>query len=385
MRKAGKVGLWLVLMASVSVPLPALAQEGPPPEVPGRFESDPQLAAASKAWHDAWRANVETHLRSVAARGTPRDLLVAGWLWPLEDDTSRQQASGSLWKPQAREWIQAAYAASTGDDPLVDRTLLDACATTGATCDRGLLLQRLMTAVPGNAEPILAAHYDALQRKNMVAAERYWQAAAGATHYRSRINDLGLLMVTTLRQVRTPPLDPVLAAAIGEDFMLGRAVTPRDMADTMVMAINAAIAMPTLHPITQRCRAQVGQLPADTLSACKRIHTLLADDTSTLLFPAIALPRLVEWADTDAERDAARERLRRFAWVYESTMQLYQRPADARRMPEDYIDVFLHDGELAAMRRQLDANGIATLPPAGWQPDNPQYRAALTGSPAATR
>lgn len=70
MRKAGKVGLWLVLLASVSVPLPALAQESPPPEVPGRVESDPQLAAASKAWHDAWRANVETHLRSVAARGT---------------------------------------------------------------------------------------------------------------------------------------------------------------------------------------------------------------------------------------------------------------------------------------------------------------------------
>ncbi|WP_062358185.1 hypothetical protein [Pseudoxanthomonas mexicana] len=383
MRKPGKVGLWLVLMASVSVPLPALAQEGPPPEVPGRVESDPQLAAASKAWHDVWRANVETHLRSIAARGTPRDLLVAGWLWPMQyDEAGRPEAAS--WR-LARGWVQAAYAASRGDDPLVDWALLNACAKTDAGCDREVLLERLAVADPGNAEPLLTHYSDAVQRNDTVSAERYWQAATSATRYRSRANETGLLMAEMLRQVPMPPLDPALAAAIGEDFMLGRAATPHDMPDVVVMAMHAATAIPTLHPLTQRCRAQVGQLPADTLSACKRIHTLLADDTSTLLFPAIALPRLVEWADTDAERDAARERLRRFAWVYERTMQLYQRPADTRRMPEDYIDVFLRDGELAAMRRQLEANGIATLPPAGWQPDNPQYRAALTGSPAATR
>ena len=81
MRTTMQVCTWLVLMASVLAPSLSLAQDGPPPEVPGRVESDPQLAAASRAWHDAWRANVEAHLRTVAARGTPRDLLVAGWLW----------------------------------------------------------------------------------------------------------------------------------------------------------------------------------------------------------------------------------------------------------------------------------------------------------------
>lgn len=383
MRKAGRVGLWLTLLASVSVSLPALAQEGPPPEVPGRVESDPQLAAASKAWHDAWRANVETHLRSVAARGTPRDLLVAGWLWPMQYDEAGRPAAAS-WQ-LARGWIQAAYSASRGDDPLVDWALLNACAKTDARCDREVLLERVIAADPGNAEPLLTRHADAVQRNDTVSAEWYWQAATRATRYRSRANETGLLMAETLRQIPMPPLDPALAAAIGEDFMLGRAATPHDMPDAVVMAMNAAIAIPALHPITQRCRAQVGRLPAHTLSACKRLYTLLADDTSTLLFRAISLPRLVEWADTDAERDVARERLRGFAWVHESTMQLYQRPADARRMPEDYIDVFLRDGELAAMQRQLEANGIAILPPVGWQPDDPQYRAALTGTPAATR
>lgn len=383
MRKAGRVGLWLTLLASVSGSLPALAQEGPPPEVPGRVESDPQLAAASKAWHDAWRANVETHLRSVAARGTPRDLLVAGWLWPMQYDEAGRPAAAP-WQ-LARGWIQAAYSASRGDDPLVDWALLNACAKTDAGCDREVLLERLIAADPGNAEPLLTRHADAVQRNDTVSAERYWQAATSATRYRSRANETGLLMAETLRQIPMPPLDPALAAAIGEDFMLGRAATPHDMPDAVVMAMNAAIAIPALHPITQRCRAQVGRLPAPTLSACKRLYTLLADDASTLLFRAISLPRLVEWADTDAERDVARERLRGFAWVHESTMQLYQRPADTRRMPEDYIDVFLRDGELAAMQRQLEANGIAILPPAGWQPNDPQYRAALTGSQAATR
>jgi hypothetical protein len=70
--------------------------------------------------------------------------------------------------------------------------------------------------------------------------------------------------------------------------------------------------------------------------------------------------------------------------VYENVMQLYQRPAAARHLPADYVDIFLRDGELAAMRHQLQANGIAGEPPAGWLPDSPEHRALLTGeSPTA--
>lgn len=127
MRTRTRLALWLGMMVSVVAASPTIAQEGPPPAMPGRVESDPQLAAASEAWHDAWRANVEAQLRMVAARGTPRDLLVAGWLWPLENDDARRQESRSFWRREARDWIQAAYDASTGDDPLVDWALLNAC------------------------------------------------------------------------------------------------------------------------------------------------------------------------------------------------------------------------------------------------------------------
>lgn len=381
MRTRTRLALWLGMMASVVAASPTIAQEGPPPEIPGRVESDPQLAAASEAWHGAWRANVEAQLRMVAARGTPRDLLVAGWLWPLENDDARRQESRSFWRREARDWIQAAYDASTGDDPLVDWALLNACPKNDARCDRAQLLQRLIAADPGNAEVLLAAYHDAAERRDGNATERYWQAAANATHYRGHVNDVGLLMASTLRQVPPPPLDPALAAAMGEDFGIGRAATPQDLADMAVMGINAAIAMPSLSPVTQRCRTQVEALSVQARSACKRIYALMADDASILITRAVALPQLVQWADTDVERAAARERLRRFAWVYENTMQLYQRPATARQLPADYVDVFLRDGELAAMRRQLQANGLAGDPPVGWLPDHPDYRALLTDGP----
>ncbi len=379
MRTAMQIGTWLVVMASVLSASPSFAQEGPPPDVPGRVESDPQLAAANDAWHATWRANVEAHLRAVAARGTPRDLLVAGWLWPRSGDDAEIQARA--WA-QSRTWIEAAYAASTGDDPVVDWALLNACPKNEARCDRGRLLQRLMAADPANAEVLLAAYYEAIERKDANDAERYWQAAANATHYRGHFDDVGLLLATTLRQVPAPALEPALAIAIGEDVRLGRPATPKDMADIAVIAMTAAIAMPSLAPISQRCRAQVGELPADARTACKRIYTLMAADTSILITSFIALPPLVQWADTDAERTAARERLRRFAWVYESAMQLFQRPPGEQRMPEDYADVFLRDGELAAMRRQLQANGIAGEPPADWWPANPEYRALLAAGAA---
>ena len=379
MRKARRAGLVLIAMAWLSSS--ALAQEDVPHAVHSRIESDPQLLASYKAWQDAWRANIEAHLRTVASRGTPRDLLVAGWLWPMETDEAIVQRQGTASRPQARAWIQAAYDRARGEDALVDWALSDACRMTDAACGRDVLLQRQLTADPGNAEILLAAYFDALQDEDKVAAERFWQAAAAATHYRSRSNDVGMLMLSTLRKVPAPPLDPALAAAIGEDLMLGRAATTKDMADTSAIALNATIALPPLDPITQRCGTQVGSLSAGALSDCKRIYVLLAADESLLLSAMLALPRLVEWADTTAERDAARERLRRFAWVYESLRRLYPPFIEEQKVPDDYVDRLFLDGEFAALRIRLEVNGIETAPPVGWLPENTKWRALLTGTP----
>ncbi|SDQ24345.1 hypothetical protein SAMN05428982_0252 [Pseudoxanthomonas sp. CF385] len=380
MRKAGKMSVWLAVMATMWVSSSAMAQEGPRPVPPGRIESDPRLARAAEAWHRAWRANVEDHLRAVAARGTPRDLLAAGWLWPMETDEATLAARGSLSRPQARAWIQAAYDDARGDDPLVDWVLLDACATSGAACDRQRLLARVIAGDPGNAETLLLAYQDAVERKDAVAAEAYWQSAGRASHYRSRINEVGALMASVLHASPSPELDPTLAAAMGEDLGLGRSATSKDLGDVVVMALNVAIALPALQPLQQRCTARVGRVPAEARRVCKQIYALLAADGSTLIGPSFALPRLVEWADGEDERAAARERLRRFAWIYEAGLRQYLLPANARRLPVDHMERMFRDGELAAMRYQLQLNGIATEPPAGWLPDNPEYRALLTGA-----
>ena len=375
MRKAGQVGVWLVLIAVSWTSAGTRAQEASPSVPASRVESDPRLSAADEAWREAWRGNVEVHLRSVAARGTPRDLLAAGWLWPMETDEASIAERGVFSRPQAREWIQTAYDRARGDDVLVDWALLDACAMTDAACDRGRLLQRLMAADPGNAEILLTAYQDAIERKDSAAAESYWQAAARGTHYRPRINELGALMASVLRQAQAPVL--------GEDLGLGRSATASDMADVVVMALNVAIVIPTLQPIQQRCSARVGHLPADTRAACRRIYALLSADESTLLPALVSLPRLVEWADTEVERTEARGRLRRFAWLYENSLRQYGRPGKERRLPVDHLNRLFREGELAAMRYQLAREGIAAEPPAGWRPDNPEWRALLGDSPAA--
>lgn len=373
--------VWLV--AFLAVAAPAAEQEAPGNALsPDRVASDPALVAASDAWHAAWRESVEAHLRVVAARGTPRDLVLAGLLWPPEDDPARSQASGSFRRVEADGWLQAAYDADRGEDALVDRALLDACASPRLACDRRILLDRLVAADPGNAAVLLAAYDDAMQRRDTAAAERRWRAASDAPRYRSGVDELGLALATVLRRAPAPALDPALASALGEDLGIGRAATPRDMADMAAMGITAAIAVPSFRSLGQRCTPQVGRLPADTLAACRRLHARLADDESILVGPMIALPRLVEWAESDAERDVARARLRRLAWTYENALRLRPFSASGGRLSEDYIDRFLRDGELAAMRHQLQANGIAAEPPAGWLPSDPRWRGLLAAEAA---
>jgi hypothetical protein len=265
----------------------------------------------------------------------------------------------------------------------VDWVLLDACATSGAACDRQRLLERVIAGDPGNAETLLLAYQNAVERKDAAAAEAYWQSAGRASHYRSRINEVGALMASVLHASPSPELDPKLAAAMGEDLGLGRSATSKDLGDVVVMALNVAIALPALQPLQQRCTARVGQLPAEARRVCKQIYGLLAADGSTLIVPSFALPRLVEWADGEDERAAARERLRRFTWIYEAGLRQYLLPANARRLPVDHMERMFRDGELAAMRQQLAFAGVAVEPPAGWLPDNPEWRALLAANASA--
>ena len=81
-----------------------------------RFETDPDIQAASKQWKEAIDAALRAQAEALAARGGARNLLAAALLWPLPEP-----AEGEQWpvrSPQAEAWFAAARAAVPGD-PLV--------------------------------------------------------------------------------------------------------------------------------------------------------------------------------------------------------------------------------------------------------------------------
>ncbi len=370
--------LCLAVLAMAAAAAPAFAQApqyDAPPQPVSRLESDPVLARVHAQWVARHRVALENHLRTVAARATPRNLLVAGLLWPPDEQAGAEDAFTS---PQSTVWLQAAYDAQPRD-ALVDWALLDACLWRGVTCDRDALLQGLLKADAGNAELQLRGLSDALRQGDSARAELYWQAAVRAPHYHDRAGELGRLLQDTLRSVPAPPLDPRVAAAMGEDLGLGRPATDGDIADVASLGLIMA-AVPTLQPVTERCKPVAGRLSPARLDECRALLTRIADDPSLLATQTIALGRLMELPSSAAEQTALSERLRRIVWLLENAMP----PRESRpgwTLPTDYATRFMRDGELAAMRYLLQANGIALEPPADWLPQTPHWRSLiLTGN-----
>lgn len=375
-RMSKRLCLAMLAMAAVAPVLAQVPRYEVPPQPVSRLESDPVLARVHAQWVARHRVALENHLRTVAARATPRDLLVAGLLWPPDEQAA---AEGDFPARQSAVWLQAAYDAQPRD-VLVDWVLLDACLSHGVTCDRDALLQGLLKADAGNAELQLRGMSDALRQGDSAQAERYWQAAVRAPRYHERAGEIGRLLQDTLRSVPAPPLDPRVAAAMGEDLRLGRPATDGDMADVASIALVTAIAMPAFQPVTEHCKPVGGPLPPARLDECRALLTRMADDESLLVTQTIALARLRELPSSAADQTALRERLRRLAWVFENAMPPGQnRPGWT--LPADYATRFMRDGELPAMRYLLQANGIALEPPAGWLPQTPHWRnLILTGT-----
>ena len=375
-RMSKRLCLAMLAMAAAAPVFAQAPQYDVPPQPVSRLESDPVLARVHAQWVARHRVALETHLRTVAARATPRDLLVAGLLWPPDEQA---EAEGDFPARQSAVWLQAAYDAQPRD-VLVDWTLLDACLWRGVTCDRDALLQGLLKADAGNAELQLRGMSDALRQGDSAQADMYWQAAVRAPRYHERAGEIGRLLQDTLRSVPAPPLDPRVAAAMGEDLRLGRPATAGDIADIGSLGLIMAIAVPTLQPVTERCKPVGGRLSPTRLDECRTVLTRITDDQSLLITQIIALPSLMELPSSAVEQTALRERLRRLAWVSENATP-GQEGRPGWTVPADYAMRFMRDGELPAMRYLLQANGIALEPPAGWLPQTPHWRnLILTGS-----
>lgn len=383
----------LLAVSLACVAQPALAQ----PDLvqgPGMPASEMKSAAATPAAEDdslhtarqaAWfRASAQAtgeRARVLAARRDARSLLAAAILW----STSQRQAGAGLFDstPPAQEtrvWFDAARAARPRDALVAWVEATDCRTLLRTDCDQAGALEFLLRSEPDNAAVHLLAMDAAVRGDDQKRAEAHWAAAASAQSYDRHTMEMGALLFHSMRGVSQPILDAALAGSLGRELALNRDATGQDLGDVSAMALWSAIALPSLQTVTVRCKPQQVQSGSALQQAqCKRIMTLLAEDQSMLISPLIGLKQMVGLTAGTAEGKDWRERLRQFQWTYENALP--QLPGLGRTknvIPADYLRWVMTEGELVAMRRLLESNGVPTLPPAGWLPTDPRSRSLVT-------
>jgi len=340
---------------------------------------DPELEKAQTAWHQAAAEAIENHLRTVAARGDSRSLLAAAMLWPQWQDDVGQGKRAAI-AQEKRAWFDAARNARPRD-PLVAWVEASGCFGLSDSCDRDDALRFLLQTDPDNAAVQTLAMVEADRSGTPVQVEALWQSAALASTYDARTLQIGQLLYSSMQEATLPPLSAALARLMGQSLGMERDATPEDMRDINAMAVWTAVALPAYQTITRRCSADaLASLPPQHQAQCERVMTLLAEDETILISPMIGLRKMVELAGGRADGESWRERLRQFHWVYENAQRSMSSSAEA--LPPEYISWVLLEGELPAMRRLLEINGIPTVAPEDWLPERAEIRALLMSTAA---
>ena len=351
-----------------------------------RLENDPQIKRANAAWSEASREATQQHLRAVAAQGDPRNLLAASMLWSglgaMQDDSAQLRAQPAQ---ETRAWFDAARRARPRD-VLVAWIEASDCAGLSDRCDSRDALQFLLQAEPRNAAVQMLALADADRRGDRKAMAVYWQGIAAASSYDPHTLEIGRLLHATMAGVAQPPLEPLLARAMGTWFGLNRLATAQDLADVGLIGISTALALPGFLPVTRECKAEkLASASLGRQAECERVLELLAADGSTLMGPMIGLPVLVELSGDTPEGKAWREQLRELYWVYENAQQRMSVLTPGAPLPGEYGTWFMTEGELLAMRKLLAQQGVPLQAPTGWLPREPRYRSLVSTGREATR
>lgn len=358
---------------------PAHAQTSEYAETGVRTAVDLELGRAQKAWHEAAAEATRNHLRSVAARGDARSLLAVAMLWPQWQDDATQEARPAI-AQERRAWFEAARSVRPRD-PLVAWVEASDCGGLSDDCDGEGALQFLLEAEPDNAAVHILALGAAEQSGKQDQSEALWQAAALANNYDARILETSQLLYSAMSGASMPPLSPALAQSMGELLGTGREATPEDLQHVSTMAVWAAVAIPAYQTVTRGCRSDLrAPISSQRQAQCERIMAVMSQEESILISPMIGLRKMVELTRDRAEGSAWRERLRQFHWVYENAQRSMNSGKGA--IPAAYLSWVLQEGELLAMRKLLQANGIAPVAPAGWLPERADIRALLTSSAA---
>ena len=373
-----------LLLAGLGLPaLPSQAQPAPSPLTSTRPAVETarklRLEGEAGAWRKASAKAMLDHARRVASSGAPRDLLAAATVF-RSLSLSLMDASNATATPQqeTRVWFDAAMSARPRDRLVAWYQLDGAVFYTDAPVDTDPALAFLLEDDTGNAAVHLQALRLAETTGDTALAQRHWEQAAASSHYDAYTRAMGAALLGALHGAKLPPLSQELSVHMSEGLGLDGPMDEADALAVTAMVLWSAIALPSLQQPVARCTPQaVAAGGEQRRGECLRVMSLLADDESSLIMPMLGLKKAVELSHPGIDRQRRVERLREVHWLREAALKGMTGGPLAFKLPPGYLVQVMVEGELPAMRRLLEHNGIALEPPSGWVPEDPAIRALL--------
>lgn len=332
--------------------------------------SDTALQAAYERWQQGFDAAMLDHARALAARGDARSLLAATLIAPIHYDEATAQPLPD--EVDRAAWFDAARAMRPAD-PLVAWLEATGCMVPRLTCDANAAIARLLQVDGDNAAVQWLAINAAFDGNDEIAARTHLRLAAQAVRFQPHAGELLALLLESREAAVLPMMDADIARMVGVTHQLGRPATNADVIASLSLAQWAASAVPAMAGAMQLCNPDRRDHDPMLRQDCIALLKKLAADKSMTIFPANALPALVEFT-RGREQATWKSRLRAQAWMFEQSPSL----VDGAGGIAEYSHRLAVDGEVNAIRQRMQSNGIPLEPPAGWLPRHPTTRALVT-------
>lgn len=331
----------LVLALALAACAPSLhAQQ---PSAQGQ-PTDAQAVAAERVWRN-YQQRIAVLL---AETGQPRDLALAAVLRDMA--TGMDAGGGFADDATSNAWRQAA-AQGAGADVIANSMLM--MGSESAAALREQAAQRWARAEPDNIAPRLLLED---------GADAVFAEARGLRRFDLHMYDQVRWIQSAL--LRHPPSATERAVMFGDD-----GGTLEEYAAISAMALWAAVAMPSLQPLTQGCEDGALRSTPGRAADCAHLARVLVDHSDSSLGRMVGIGMLGQMAGSASERAEVQALQRRTDW------QMLEWGRISSQQPRDGAPQFvrlLADPQVRTeqdlIERILAEAGVPLDPPAGWQP-----------------
>lgn len=288
------------------------------------------------------------HLRigvALAESGQPRDLALAALLQEL---AAGDEQSGA---PAAAEWHRRA-AAAAGSDVTANALLLMLPEDALAAAVREQAARRWAAAEPDNIAPLL--YLDG-------GVDELLARAAGMRRF-------DLHMYGQVRWIQAALLRHPPSASEQAVLLEGGAVPLDEFTAISAMGLWAAAAIPPLDPLVEACDGAALQATPGRRGDCGRIARVLLGSSDSNLGRMVGIDLLARAATSASDRAEVQVLQRRMDW------QMLEWGRIAAAQPRGGAPQFARllaggvGSEPQLVERILAEAGVASDPPAGWQP-----------------